>query len=47
MHLDKDDHIDEHIKSLLDDLKNVKIPSKLPDSNIFKFDVNLTEQITF
>lgn len=37
--LDKDDNIDEPAKVLLDELKNEKIPSKLPKSNIFKFDV--------
>ena len=36
---DKNDKIDESAKNLLDDLKYKKIPSKLPESNIFKFKV--------
>jgi len=40
--LDKDDNIDESTRVLLEELKNVKIPSKMPKSNIFKFDVSLS-----
>lgn len=39
--MDKEDKVDKSAKTLLDELKNVKIPSKLSSTNIFKFDVNL------
>lgn len=39
--LDKEDRVDKASRELLDELKNVKIPSKLSSSNIFKFDVIL------
>ena len=39
--LDRDGKIDETVKSMLDELKNVKIPSKLSFNNIFKFDVKI------
>jgi hypothetical protein len=38
--LDKDNRIDLDSRKLLDDLKNVKIQSKLPSSNIFNFNVS-------
>ena len=38
--LDKDDNVDIEAKSYLEALKNKKIHSKLPDSNIFKFKVS-------
>lgn len=37
--LDKEDRVDKASRALLDELKNVKIPSKLSSSNIFKYDV--------
>lgn len=37
--LDRDSNVDKSSKRLLEDLKNNKIPSKLPASNIFKFKV--------
>lgn len=37
--LDKNNNIDSEVKSLLEDLKLNKIPSKLPEKNMFKFDV--------
>ena len=37
--IDKNNEIDESARTLLDDLKYKKIPAKLPESNIFKFNV--------
>ena len=37
--IDKNNEIDKSTKGLLDELKNKKIPSILPESNIFKFKV--------
>ena len=37
--LDKNNKIDDASKLLLNDLKNNKIKSKLPDANFFKFNV--------
>lgn len=37
--MDKNNKIDQSAKNLLDILKYTKIPSKLPESNIFKFRV--------
>ena len=46
--LDDSKKLDESAKALLDDLKYRKIPSKLPDSNIFKFKVlNLNLVVIF
>lgn len=39
--LSKDGKIDASSKSLLEELKNTKIPSKLPKSNIFNFEVDI------
>ena len=37
--IDKNNEIDESARTLLDDLKYKKIPAKLPENNIFKFNV--------
>ena len=37
--IDKNKNIDETAKTFLNDLKYDKIPSKLPQSNIFKYNV--------
>ena len=39
--MDNDNRIDESARSLLNDLKYKKIPVKLPESNIFKFNVSI------
>ena len=41
----KDNKIDEPARSLLNDLKYKKIPSKLPNTNIFKFNVKIIKII--
>jgi hypothetical protein len=40
--LDKHNKVDNEIKTLLENLKHEKIPSALPKSNIFKFDVSIS-----
>lgn len=45
INLDKSNQIDHSSQLLLDELKNHKIPSKLPSSNIFNFDVKLDKEL--
>lgn len=42
--LDKNNKIDSSVKSLLDDLKYKDIPSKLTESNIFRFNVKWNQE---
>lgn len=46
--LDKNNQIDEDARDLLNELKYKKIPAVLPDTNIFRFNVNyFTKSIFF